>query len=800
MQLVNYQKKLTLIAGMSAVLCSGILAQQADSTQVIPSGKTKEEGNRNVMLNASSANGPREISIGLPGGDVNVLENGLPVVYTSNPHHVNTHWRGDSSLGHVGLLKISETAITTGNIGYAVTSSTQLGSDETHGKVNFSATHFGKKQYDVNLSGAFGNDWFYSGSLYHNFDPGSFKLKFTPDWDRTQIYKAALTKRYNQRRGELSVIYHYSNSRNLNNVVTNAPFIYTGNGKVTEIPGFTLGTSSYLPVDNNMVYMDMRTGQMKQTSLYDASLNKGSQITVLHSYKWDNGLIWKINAKYDHALGSMVYQTPLSLTTVGASADAQSNRYYYYDPADLSGAKHYLSADDHVQSRMSCLNRGNIDEFMFTSELSRLSGNHDWRIGMNEWHYRIDYASNTTMYDQTVGEYPVRLLTDNRVYANPQASSVFNNGMYYDFNRNASEYYKGFENKFALYATDDWNITDKLNVYYGARFEYFKVKGENAAPYRDGSELEVGRFPGYHLGATYAFDAAGNLVTPAAGGNAIVPTRFDHDWLNMVYTLSATYKLTREFGFTGDFTYNSQYPGIVNFAPAKMPDTGKISIPLGRAGIYYNNKWISVTSLFSYISKTNNNSTLNLINPNNPADVKAAPLSYDIKTLGWTTDLITNPFKGFNLHFRFTYQNPTYKKYETGVTFSDGTVGEISATGNTVTEIPKVLIEIDPSYNLTDNLKVWASFRYFSKTYANIYNAYYFSGRWETFAGVNYKVNRNLSLNATVINFLNQTGASGSISGAELVTREAASQYYGSWMSGSYIRPFTVEFSVNVAF
>mgnify|MGYP003373590238 CR=1 FL=1 len=40
----------------------------------------QEVGNRNVMLHAASANGPREISIGLPGGDVNVLEN----VFASN--------------------------------------------------------------------------------------------------------------------------------------------------------------------------------------------------------------------------------------------------------------------------------------------------------------------------------------------------------------------------------------------------------------------------------------------------------------------------------------------------------------------------------------------------------------------------------------------------------------------------------------------------------------------------------------------------------------------------------------------
>ncbi len=43
-----------------------------------PSKKESEEGERNVMLNASDANKPREIQIGLPSEDVNVYENGLP--------------------------------------------------------------------------------------------------------------------------------------------------------------------------------------------------------------------------------------------------------------------------------------------------------------------------------------------------------------------------------------------------------------------------------------------------------------------------------------------------------------------------------------------------------------------------------------------------------------------------------------------------------------------------------------------------------------------------------------------------
>ena len=115
-------------------------------------------------------------------------------------------------------------------------------------------------------------------------------------------------------------------------------------------------------------------------------------------------------------------------------------------------------------------------------------------------------------------------------------------------------------------------------------------------------------------------------------------------------------------------------------------------------------------------------------------------------------------------------------------------------------EIPQVLIEFDPSYMITPDLKIWTSFRYFSKTYANINEAYYFNGRWETFGGINWNVNDKLSLGCTVINFLNQTGARGSIAGAELITKEEAKDIKNTLMTGSYLRPFTIEFSANLKF
>ncbi len=734
------------------------------------SDNSKEEGNRNVMLNASSANGPREIQIGLPSADVNVLENGLLVTYSTNPHSVNSMWRNDASLSHVGLLKISETALTTGNIGYAVNSFTQLGEEGFHGKFDYKANHFGLQEFSLNINGSFGKGWYYSASSYQDFDPGTFDLKSTPYQDRTQIYKGAITKRYHQNRGEFTAAYHYANSHPVYNYATqSAPFIYVGDGSVKEYGDFKLGTTSYLTTDNTITYRDMRTGELKQTTLYDASENWSHEFSLLNTYKWDNGLTWKTSARYDHARGALVYQTPMSILSVKGNSD------YNYVTKDASGQTVPYTGE-YVQTRMSCLNSGYIDEMLFTSELSKKFSTSTLRAGLNEWNYNIDYTSNTTMYDQSVpsdGSY-AQLVYDANLHDN----------YYYDFNKNASEYYKGHENKLAAYITHDWDITPKLNVYYGARLEWQALNGENAAVKNADGDF-VGRFSDYYLGAT------------AADGTLIEPTKLDYNWFNYALSLAATYKITRHFGLTGDFTYIVQHPKLENFASATLPNTDKISVPLGRAGIYYNNSWLSLTSLFSYISKTNNNSTLNL---QHGSEIMAAPLTYDIKTLGWTTDVVASPVKGLDIHFLFTYQKPTYKKYETSVTFNDGYVGSINATGNIVAEIPKVLIELDPSYMITKTLKIWTSFRYFSKTYANINDAYYFNGHWETFGGVNWQVNKKLSLGCTVVNFLNQTGAKGSISGAELITKDEAKQYDGQLMTGSYLRPFTVEFNASFNF
>ncbi|MDR1595086.1 MAG: TonB-dependent receptor, partial [Prevotellaceae bacterium] len=277
------------------------------------------------------------------------------------------------------------------------------------------------------------------------------------------------------------------------------------------------------------------------------------------------------------------------------------------------------------------------------------------------------------------------------------------------------------------------------------------------------------------------------------------------DYFNYSLAAAGKYFLTQELGLTIDGTMTTRRPKIEDYATSYYPSTTQTKIMLGRGGLFFNNDRLSLTSLVSCIVKTNNRTVLNVNNPNpGMTDLKALAFNYNIQTIGWTTDAIVSPFRNFDLHFLLTYQKPTYKKFETTVNFKDKDGQErafpVSATGNIVTEIPQILIEIDPGYTIAEKVKLWTSFRYFSKTYANLSNALYFNGHWETFGGVNYKINDKISLGATVINFFNQTGATGTIAGSELITKDEAGRFHDVYMVGKYLRPFTVEFSTNIHF
>ena len=146
----------------------------------------------------------------------------------------------------------------------------------------------------------------------------------------------------------------------------------------------------------------------------------------MNNYRFDNGLNWKATLKYDHSRGAFVFQSPMSIIDLKSDANKGVYNYMY---RDIDGQTKAYNGQ-YVQTRMSCLNAGKIDEALFTTELSKKFSTSTFRLGVNEWFYHIDYCSNTTMYDQSIpadGSYALRVWDANQ-----------RNGYFYDFNKNAS--------------------------------------------------------------------------------------------------------------------------------------------------------------------------------------------------------------------------------------------------------------------------------------------------------------------------------------------------------------------------
>ena len=158
------------------------------------------------------------------------------------------------------------------------------------------------------------------------------------------------------------------------------------------------------------------------------------------------------------------------------------------------------------------------------------------------------------------------------------------------------EYTKGYENKLALYLTDDWQVSPKLNIYYGARLEYYRMSAD---------QIAHSRYSGFYIGDT------------APDGEVITPAKVTKDKLNYAATARVTYNVTKQIGLTADAPVATRYPRINEYAGTGPTEEQykRVTIPLVRGGLFYKNDWLDLTSMVTNIATTINNAQQNLTTP-----------------------------------------------------------------------------------------------------------------------------------------------------------------------------------------
>ena len=739
---------------LSITTAIAAMAQDAVADSVV---STSGDSNRNVLMNAASVSQPRQISLGLPiSGHAYIYEDGLPVSYYNYQVYPYKSWH--CGVGHESVQTTGpqDMALKYGVITYSVDSYSKLAGDKFEGKVNYTFNHFGRHAIDANVSTPVGKGWGLSISTYHNMDPGSNHLDMTTLQESIHFYKAAVSKTWNEGRGKAGLIYQFSHNKEITE--NYGPFIFVGDGSVEEYDGFKLGIDQYRPANRMVKYLDVATGKMTEQNIDDANINKVHNVNFLLNYRWDNGLRLAVHSKFKH--GHSFRANP---NMMGVSDVTKGNGYTYEDGTPYTGK---------VQTRRMLHFDGFEHSWMTNAELTGKSKDH-----RHSWRAEVDYWLNAGGTETSMYLYGHEAKKDPKLL-------LLNGHEGYSYNSYA-EYYDGHEHKLFGLVSDEWNVSNRLWLYGGVRLEYLNVRGRAAnEPWRGNT-----RHPWFSL-----------------ADEDIKKNHFNNNHFNYAFIASARYALLPGFGLQAEFSSATIHSQLFHYGTYNYPTQESMPTNYFRGGIYWKNKWIDLTSQMTYISMKNSQERPNFshVLTKDVGDMRAGmsesfttPFFYDMATLGWLTDAMITPIDGLSIHVMFTIRDPRYKNFKITPTFSDGVTEEYDFTDKTITALSKTELEIEPSYRF-GNWRVWLSARYFSKQYINKTNSLYFNGRWETFGGVDFKLNRYLSFSASVVNILNQKGASGSIPAADLITDP--SRYRNYVMSGTFIRPFTFEFTTKVSF
>ena len=534
------------------------------------------------------------------------------------------------------------------------------------------------------------------------------------------------------------------------------PFIFVGDGSVVPYNGFDLGKDSYRPDEGYVSYMDFLTGQMKTMDIKDANRDKSHHLTLKLDLDLGNGVHLDVRSRFKHA-GSQRGAGTLA----GIDEATISDGYTLIDGSVYTGL---------LQKRMLLHFDAFETSWINNAELSFSSGNHSFRAGLDYSFNHGGTISSSSIFSHEVCKDPRMILNHGEKYYN------YNTG---------GEYYNGYESKVAAYFKDSWSAGRRLMAEAFLRIEGLSIHGKAAN--NIGNDTSNTRYSGFNL-------TKGKI------------TRFSEIYLNGALGAQITYRIVGGLSAQADATATRIHSNIFNYGGFYDPTTDPTDTYLLRGGFAYKNDWINLLSQLNYIHQSNYNTRSVFQHvlqkeaggyPAGYTESVSLPQTYGISSLGWVTDAMITPAKGLSFHVQFTLRNPKYENFIFAPTFSDGVTEHHDFSGKNVTNLHKVEITFDPSYSFGP-WRIWLNTRYISKQYINKTNSLYFKGRLETFGGADYRLSKNIKFSLNIINLLNQKGASGRISSADLV--EDASQYKNYVMAGTFIRPFTVELGVNISF
>ncbi|MCR5002920.1 MAG: hypothetical protein K5984_00980, partial [Bacteroidales bacterium] len=543
-----------------------------------------QEEDRNVMLNASSANKPRDISTGLPGEDAGaaILEDGAPLTVGLWPAYPYLHWAGGNSYSQIGLMSIESTALKTGIVNFGLDSHTWNVSEKLSGKVSAATSSFGLVKVDGAVVSPAGKNGWVNFGIYVNMDPTSTGEKSRSFVNNMRVYKIGFTKRFDE--GTLSLQYKLTGDNSGVYGYSSAPFIYVGDGSIRELNGFRIGRDSYFPENDRIDFMDVQTGSMRSKSVKDMN-RKHIHDAVL---SWDGSAFgeWDLNA------------------SLHFSGTAGMNLAGIYSTGIDSASEGNL-----VQNRLGLLVEADYADVIADVTVSRRLGMHNVEAGLADWYGYMKCAGSSFFFAHTVEADPERVLNGGR-------SS-------WGYNQNA-QYYYGNQNLVMLHAKDKFFVNSRFQLDYGfmTQLLWYDVKA-TVNPKGETCNL---RREGFWIG-----DGLVRLQN-------ISKVR-----LNYAALAGFNYDLGQGVFLAGEYLLSSKAKTVNDYGFADMPVNKPTVKHLARLGLQFEKRTgdlsLNASSMATWIASRNNSSILYLTKQiSGVSETLSYTGIYGIDTFGWTSE------------------------------------------------------------------------------------------------------------------------------------------------------------------
>ena len=603
------------------------------------------------------------------------------------------------------------------------------GGQDPEGALRVEWGDFGHRRIDANYAGPISEDTTFSIGGFYRVADGVRDPGFRAD-EGGQL-RGSITKDFD--RGEFTVNAGYVNDRNT--FLLAIPLDLDSNGDLTSIAGFDANFDTLVSDDQRFVSILRPDGGTDDFDLADGIHNEAFNIGTEFIYELDGG--WTITNRNRYVNGDIQFNStiPFAFEDGNVFLDGQlagAQAAFGSDVAQViatfaDGSPFALSSDGQAGNNGNGLIGASgffpvntqienfINDFQISKSIDFLVGTHNLTGGLYTSFYSIDQLQGFGTFVHEIDGSPRNLeLTAVDALGNPLGTLTQNS--FTDFAGGFFQNYSGDGEVIAFYASNEWDVTDRLRLDGGIRFEHITIEGT--------TEAEA------------AFDVSANnsLLPPGAlpttADDAVVSgtgvfTPFRDTFSEFAWSFGANYVVVEELAAYARVSNGFRTPDIDDLASATEAGGDPEAVPVGdvfqaEGGFKLDFPGVEafVTGFYSDIDE------LPFTEPVFDLDGNTidAAVTQSSSTLGIETEVQTDTFFGFSLNAKATFQDP---ELDSLVVAGGGITIDDAIFGNRVPRIPTRIVSIRPRYSFDDVAGVSGSI------FADIYNV---SDRFQDFS------------------------------------------------------------------